>query len=337
MSAEANVLNQQEIDALLHGVKSGAVEVEGATAVEGEVQACDLARQARVVRGRMPTLETINDRFMRFLQTGIYGMFRRTPQISLAPIKVRKLSDYLQTLDVPTSLNLIRLNPLRGSALCVLDARLVYAMVDNFFGGSGRQAKVDGRDFTLTESRIIQLVLRQVLRDLQEAWSPVLALQAEFVNTETNPQFASVGAPGETMVVTSFRIELDGAGGDLQIVMPYAMLEPIRELLDIGLQGEPPARDGRWAERLRAEIEDVEVELVPVLARTTMTLEKLLNIKAGDVIPCDFDGQITLIAEGIPALRGAYCVSRGQQAIQIKERLLGTSAANGRAARKANR
>jgi flagellar motor switch protein FliM len=319
MSAE--ILNQDEIDALLKGVDDGAVATSAPPDEPGKVKDYDLATQVRIVRGRMPTLEMINDRFARLFRIGLFNMIRRTPEISVAPIKVQKFTEYTQNLHVPSSLNLIKMNPLRGTALLTLDATLVFTIVDNFFGGTGRYAKIEGREFTLTEGRIVQIVLRQAFADLTEAWSVCNPITVEYLNSEINPHFANIVSPSEIVVVTAFRIELEGGGGELHVTMPYAMIEPIRDLLDSGVQSDRMDRDESWNRTLRAEIEEAEVELVPVLGHTTLTLGRLVDLKPGDVIPCDFDGEVTLLAEGVPVLRGGLGISRGQQAIKVSQKV----------------
>lgn len=320
MNASAEILNQDEIDALLRGVDSGAVPTEPA-ANPGEARTYDIATQIRIVRGRMPTLEMINDRFARLFRIGLFNMIRRTPEIGVAPVKVQKFSEYTQNLHVPSSLNLVRLNPLRGTALLVLDAKLVFAIVDNFFGGNGRYAKIEGREFTMTEGRVIQMVLRQAFIDLTEAWNIVADIGIEYLNSEINPHFANIVSPSEVVVVTSFKIELEGGGGELHVTMPYSMIEPIRDALDSGMQSDRMDRDESWGRTLREEIEEAEVEMVPILGRATLSLGRLVDLKPGDVIPCDFDGNVTLVAEGVPVLRGSYGVSRGQLAVKVMERI----------------
>jgi flagellar motor switch protein FliM len=318
----AEILNQEEIDALLKGVDNGAVETVAPPQQPGEVRTYDLATQTRIVRGRMPTLEMINDRFARLFRIGLFNMLRRSPQISVAPVKVQKFSDYIQHLAVPSSLNLIKLNPLRGTALLVMDARLVFAIVDNFFGGNGRYAKIEGREFTLTEGRIIQMVLRQAFGDLKEAWTICTDITVEYMSSEVNPHFANIVSPSEVVVVNGFELELEGGGGALHLTLPYSMIEPIRDALDSGMQSDRMGgRDETWMTTLRDEVEEAEIELVPVLGRTTLSLGRLVDLKPGDIIACDFDGDVTLFAERVPVLRGSYGASRGQQAVKINQRI----------------
>jgi flagellar motor switch protein FliM len=317
------ILNQDEIDALLHGMDVGAVSTEPEAPPPGddEVRPYDFANQVRVVRGRMPTLERINERFARQFRVSLYNLLRRSPDISVSPVQMKKFSEYVLTLQVPTSLNIVKLNPLRGTALIVFDPRLVFTVVDNFFGGTGRHAKIEGRDFTATEQRIIQMMLRHAFADLREAWAGIVPIEIEYLQSEINPHFANIVSPSEIVVVASFTIELDGSSGTVHVTMPYSMIEPLREVLHSGMPSDRMEHDVRWSTSLREEINDAEVDLTAVLGRSTLTLGDLINLKPGDVIPCDFDGKVTLLAERVPIFRGTFGVSRGQQAVKIEERV----------------
>ncbi len=319
MSSE-KILDQAEIDALLHGVDTGAVSTEPPPA-PGEARGYDFANQVRIVRGRMPTLEMINERFARLHRVSLYNLLRRAPEVAVGPVQIKKFSEFVHTLHVPTSLNLVRFNPLRGTGLLVLDPKLVFAVVDNFFGGNGRHAKIEGREFTATEQRIIHLVLRSVFADLREAWSHVAAIDLEYLQSEINPHFANIVSPSEIVVVTSFHVELDGSGGNLHVTMPYAMIEPLREVLDAGVASDRMEKDERWMQSLREEMEDAELEISTLLGRTSLSLAELVNLKAGDVVPCDFTGKVTLLAEDLPVFRGTFGASRGHQAVKIEERI----------------
>lgn len=315
-----DVLSQDEIDALLHGVDTGTVSTAPETE-PGEARSYDFANQVRIVRGRMPTLEMINERFARLFRSSLFNMLRRGPEVAVAPIKMLKFSEYVQSLHVPTSLNLVKILPLRGTALVVLDPKFVFAVVDNFFGGTGRFAKIEGREFTATETRVIHMLLKHIFADAKEAWSNVARLDIEYLNSEINPHFANIVSPTEIVVVTSFHIELDGGGGDLHLTMPYAMIEPLRELLDAGVASDRVEHDERWMQALKEEIEDAEIELSTLLGRGRITMQQLLDLQAGDILPFDFNGRATVLAEDVPIFRGIFGVSHGQQAVQIEERV----------------
>jgi flagellar motor switch protein FliM len=321
VNEQQKILNQDEIDALIHGMDQGAVSTTDAKPPPGEVSAFDFNDQKRIVRGRMPTLEMINERFARLFRHNLYSLLRRQPEVAVNPVEMKKFSEYLLTLHLPTSLNIVKLQPLRGTALMVLDPKLVFAIVDNFFGGNGRHTKIEGRDFTATESRVIHMVLKTAFVDLVEAWSHVIPLNVEFLQSEVNPAFASIVSPSEIVVVTSFHVELEGGGGDVHVTLPYSMIEPLREQLDAGMTSDRVDHDERWMQSLKEEIDDAEVELSTVLGRSRLTLGELLNLKPGDVVPCDFSGKVTVLAESVPVFRGSFGLSRGQQAIKVEERV----------------
>lgn len=315
----ADLLSQDEIDALLHGVSGGDVETGGDEGLEpGEARNYDFASEDRIVRGRMPTLEMVNERFSRSFRISLFNLLRRSAEISVAGVDMVKFSEYIHTLFVPTSLNMIKIKPLRGTALLVFDPKLVYILVDNFFGGDGRyHAKIEGREFTPTEQRVIQMLMELAFKDLRDAWAPVMDVDFEYINREVNPQFANIVSPTEVVVVSKVHIELEGGGGDLHITMPYSMLEPIRDVLDAGVQSDRTDVDDRWIGAMREEVKNAEVELSSFLAEATLSLRDVMRMKPGDIIPIEMPKLITLRAEDIPVFRGQWGVSHNQMAIKI--------------------
>ncbi len=319
----SDLLSQEEIDALLHGVGSGDVETEGDEGPgEGEARSYDFTSQDRIVRGRMPTLEMINERFARYFRISLFNMLRRQGEISVGGVQMLKFGEYIHSLFVPTSLNLVKINPLRGTGLFVFDPKLVFSAVDNYFGGDGRfHTKIEGREFTPTEQRVIQRMLQQAFSDLQQAWKPVLPVEFEYMNSEVNPQFANIVSPTEVVVVSTFHIELEGGGGALHVTMPYSMVEPIRELLDAGVQSDRSEVDERWRIAIREEMKSAQIELTSVLTETELTVRELMALKPGDVIPIDMPETVVLRSEDIPLFRGRFGVSNGSRAVKITERI----------------
>lgn len=312
------ILNQDEIDALLHGVDSGAVKTGEAPPPSGEARGYDLANQDRIVRGRMPTLEMLNERFARYFRISLFNMLRRTAEISVAEVKTVKFTEYVHSLFVPANLNLVKMKPLRGTSLIALDPKLVFIVVDNFFGGDGRfHAKIEGREFTPTEIRVVRMILQQAFKDLHEAWLPVIKLDFEYLSSEVNPQFANIVSPSEVVVVTKFHIELDKGGGDLHVTYPYAMLEPIRELLMAGVQSDRVEFDERWTRALREEMKEARVNMNCTLAETDLTLRELMKLNAGDVIPIEVPPTVTAKVEGLPVFRCQYGVHRGNKSLKV--------------------
>lgn len=320
--ATNDVLSQEEIDALLDSVHSGDVETETGTPTDGTAVAYDFAQQDRIVRGRLPTLELINDRFARCFRTCLFNVLRRGCEVSAEGVSMMKYADYVHSLEVPSNLNLTRVHPLRGTALTVLEPGLVFSLVDNFFGGDGRfHARIEGREFTPTEHRVIQIALREVFAAMVEAWAPVMKLDFEFVNSEINPQFATIAGPTETVVVSRFQIGLDGGGGQVHLTMPYAMVEPIRELLDGGVQSDHVERDERWTQSLHEEVLDAEVEVTALLGRASVSIRDFMALRPGDVITLPHPNRVTVYAEDVPVFRGRFGAHGGNKAIAFEELL----------------
>ncbi len=316
--AGIDILSQDEIDALLHGVASGDVDTAGAGDVDDELTAYDFASQDRIVRGRMPTLEMINERFARFFRISLFSKLRRSAEISVNGVQMMKFAEYVHSLFVPTSLNMVRMDPLRGTGLVVFDPKLVYILVDNYFGGEGRfHTKIEGREFTATELKIVEGVLNQAFRDMEEAWSPVLGVEFEFLSTEVNPHFANIVSPSEVVVVSSFNIELEGGGGEMHVSFPYIMLEPIRELLDAGVLSDHVEMDERWAHALQEEIMDADLELSAELTTATLKLGQVNNLKPGDIIPLEMPETVIAKAAGVPVFQCKFGSHNGNKALKV--------------------
>ena len=316
--AVQDLLSQDEIDALLHGVDDGLVQAETA-AEPGSVKSYDLTSQDRIVRGRMPTLEMINERFARYTRISMFNMLRRSADVAVGGVQVMKFGEYVHSLYVPTSLNLVKIKPLRGTALFILDAKLVFKLVDNFFGGDGRHAKIEGREFTPTELRVVRMVLEQAFIDLKEAWQAIMEVNFEYINSEVNPAMANIVGPSEAIVVSTFHIELDGGGGDLHVTMPYSMIEPVREMLDAGFQSDLDDQDERWSKALREDVLDVSVPLSATVARRQLRLRDILHMQPGDVIPVELEDELVMRANGVPSFKVKLGSHKGNLALQVVE------------------
>jgi|TARA_R110001583_G_scaffold43146_3_gene137135 flagellar motor switch protein FliM len=316
----SDLLSQDEIDALLHGVDDD--DDDEIVEDSADARSYDFSSQDRIVRGRMPTLEIVNERFARHLRISMFNMMRRAAEVSINGVQMLKFGEYVHTLFVPTSLNMVRFSPLKGTALITMEARLVFILVDNFFGGDGRfHAKIEGREFTPTERRIVQLLLKIIFEDYKEAWAPVMDVEFEYLDSEVNPAMANIVSPTEVVVINSFHIEVDGGGGDFHITMPYSMIEPIRELLDAGVQSDKQDTDMRWSQALRDEIMDVQVGFDVNVVEHEVTLRDVMGFKAGDIIPIDLPEHIMMRIEGLPTYRCKMGKSRDNLALKISEKI----------------
>ena len=311
-------LSQDEVDALLKGVTGESDEPETSGDGDGGVHTYNLGTQERIVRGRMPTLELINERFARYLRIGLFNYMHRTTEISVGPIRVQKYSEFIRNLVVPTNLNLVAAKPLRGTSLFVFDPNLVFLVVDNMFGGDGRfHTRVEGRDFTGTEQRIIQGLLNVVFTEYTRSWKPVYDISFEYIRSEMNSQFANIATPSEIVISTTFSIEFGGSAADMHLCFPYSMVEPIRDLLYSAMQSDQLSTDQRWILMLRKQLKDAEVEIAAELATTTITLGEILKLKAGDIIPVNVPENIVANIDGIPLFDCSYGQQGGQYALKI--------------------
>jgi flagellar motor switch protein FliM len=319
----ANVLDQNEVDALLKGVVKGEIDTEtDVPPEEGGVNQYDLTNQDRIIRGRMPTLEIINERFSRVFRVSLSAVLRKTVDISVVSTQMLKFGEFIKSLPVPTSLNIFKMEPLRGFAIIVVESKLVFAMVDSLFGGSGeKHVKIEGRDFSPIEQNIIKKVVLAALGDLQKAWTPVYKIDVDYVRTEVNPQFAAIVPPSEVVIFITIEVELEHSSGMINLCLPYSTIEPIKEKLHGGFQSDQMEVDKNWVIRLKEQMQKVQLSLEVDLGKTTISGHELMKLKTGDVMQLDdtVDKGMVVKVEGIPKFRGGPGVYMGNNAVKIKE------------------
>lgn len=321
-------LSQEEVDALLKGVNGDTDEASASEKAEG-IRPYNLATQERIVRGRMPTLEMIHERFARQLRIGLFNFLRKTTEISVGSLKVIKYSEFIRNLVVPTNLNLVQIKPFRGTALIVIEPSLVFLFVDNLFGGDGRfHTRVEGREFTQTEQRIILRILEIVYETYEKSWEPVHPIKFEYVRSEMNTQFANVATPNEVVVTTSFNIDLGSASGTMHFCIPYSMIEPVRDVLTSSIQGEALEVDRRWIRLLTQQIQTAEVELQVDLGTCSLSLKEVSNMKVGDIIPIDIPSTVQAKIDGVPVLDCSYGTLNGNYALKVEKLLTITNTEN---------
>ncbi|MCK6425720.1 MAG: flagellar motor switch protein FliM [Burkholderiaceae bacterium] len=317
------ILSQDEVDALLQGITGESQKLEEEDAPKSAIRDYDLASQERIVRGRMPTMEIINERFSRNIRVGLFNFIRKTPEVSVGAIKVQKYSAFLREIVVPTNFNIVSVRPLRGSGLIVCDPTLVFAVIDALFGGSGKfHTRIEGRDFSPTEQRVILRVVEVITAEYKKAWQGIYPVELDYQRSEMQPQFANIAAPGEVVVTSSFTLEIGYTAGTIHFCIPYATLEPIRDVLYSSTHGDSAEPDRRWVKLLTHQIQAAQVQLVAELAHAPATVEQLLALKVGDFIELDLDKLIEAKVDGVPVLQGQYGTSNGRYAIKV-ERMLG--------------
>ena len=317
-------LSQEEVDALLEGVTGESQKTVEEAAEHGEVRAYNISSQERIVRGRMPTMEIVNERFARNLRVGLFNFIRRSPEISVGPVAVQRYSAFLRELAVPTNFNIVAIRPLRGSGLIVCEPALVFGVIDTLYGGIGKfQTRIEGRDFSATEQRVINRLVDVITTEYKKAWKGIYPLELDYQRSEMQPQFANIATPSEIVISTSFQLEIGDITGAVHFCFPYSTLEPIRDVLYSSTQGDSIEVDRRWVTVLTREIQAAEVTLVAELARADATVEQLLSMKKGDFIELDREPTIQATIDGVPIFECHYGTHNAKYAIRIDKALRG--------------
>jgi len=315
-------LSQEEVDALLGG-GSGESQTPVEEAAEGVgVRAYDMSSQERIVRGRMPTMEVINERFARNLRLGMFNFIRRSPEVSISGVSVQRFGAFLRELAVPTNFNIVSVRPLRGNGLIVCEPALIFGVIDTLYGGNGKfQTRIEGRNFSATENRVIMRLVNMIIEEYKKAWKGVYPIELGYQSSEMQPQFASIATPSEIVVSSSFQLEIGDISGSIHFCIPYSTLEPIRDVLYASTQGDSMEVDRRWVSLLTREVEAVEVTVVAELAKTRTTVEQLLEMKPGDFIELDRQTSIQATVDGVPLFECQYGTHNAKYAIRIDKNL----------------
>jgi flagellar motor switch protein FliM len=317
-------LSQDEVDALLEGVTGESQKLAKEEVPEGGIRTYNLSSQERIVRGRMPTMEIVNERFSRNLRIGLFNFIRRSPEVSVGGVQVQKYSAFLRELVVPTNFNIMAVRPLRGNGLVVCEPTLLFGVIDSLFGGTGKfHTRIEGRDFSPTEQRVINRLVEVVAEEYKKAWRGVYPIELAYQRSEMQPQFATIATPSEIVVSTSFTLEIGDITGSLHICIPYATLEPIRDVLYSSVQGDAIEVDRRWVKLLSHEIQAAEVTMVAELAKTEATVEQLLAMQVGDFIELDRLPTITTHVDGVPVFECQYGTHKGKYALRVERSLRG--------------
>lgn len=317
-------LSQEEVDALLEGVTGESQKTVEEAAEHGEVRAYNISSQERIVRGRMPTMEIVNERFARNLRVGLFNFIRRSPEISVGPVAVQRYSAFLRELAVPTNFNIVAIRPLRGNGMVVCEPSLVFGVIDTLFGGIGKfQTRIEGRDFSATEQRVINRLVDVITTEYKKAWKGIYPLELEYQRSEMQPQFANIATPSEIVIATSFQLEIGDIQGSIHFCFPYSTLEPIRDVLYSSTQGDSMEVDRRWVNVLTREIQAAEVTLVAELAKADATVEQLMSLKKGDFIELERMPKIQATIDGVPVFECHYGTHNAKYAIRIDKALRG--------------
>ncbi len=326
----AQVLSQEEVDALLESLR----EEEKGTSTdafvidtdkgESSVHPYDLTNQDRVIRGRMPILEIIYERFIRSFRVSFSNSLRKISTITMASTDLLKFGEFVNTLPIPSCMCILRFNSLRGPALIIIESKLAYAIIDSYFGGTDRPfTNIEGKEFTAIELSFLKKVMDMAINDLEDAWMPIHRIDAQYLRTEINPQFVGIVPPSDVVIVTNLQIEFETASGLIMVVIPYATIEPIKQKLSSSFQTDIELVDTVWSNSLREHILKADTSLSVNLGKTEITIGDLLNLEKGDIIPLNQDasGEINIMVEGVEKIKSVMGVHKGNKAIQILEKI----------------
>jgi len=315
------ILSQDEVNALLKGVQSGDIDTETAKRKAlADARPYDLTRQEYVLHGRLPRFEQINERFARSLKTSVSALIMRLVHANIHLVETLTFGEFMKMIPSPSTINIFKMEPLKGHALLVLEAPLVFAFVEFFFGGSGKQYNVaEEKSFTSIEQRIIKRMVTIALHDLSSAWSEVIPIRTEYVGSEMNPQFVTIVTPCETIIKTEIHIKVEDFMGKLFLCIPYSMIEPVKDKFYSGIQTEKGSTDQKWLASLRKIIMDSSVEVVAEIGASEITFRELMNLRPGSVVSLgqSLSDESVIKVEGIPKFRGMPGYSKGNQAIKI--------------------
>lgn len=327
----AQVLSQDEVDALLNAVNDGDVDemadADGAEFDAGDdadenIQPYDLTNQDRVIRGRMPILEIIYERFIRQFRVSLSNSLRKISTISMISTDLLKFGEFVNTLPIPSCMCIMRFNELRGPALLVFESKLAYAIIDSYFGGTDRPfTKIEGKEFTSIELSFMKKVMDMAISDLEDAWAPVHRIDAQFLRTEINPQFVGVVPPSDVIIATTLEVEFEAASGTIMIVVPYSTIEPIKQKLSSSFQTDNDIADNIWTTAMNAHIRETNATLVVKLGEAEMTVGDLLTLEKGDIIPLNQEasGEVSLEVEGVEKIKCLIGTYKGNRAVQVTQ------------------
>lgn len=331
----AQVLSQDEVDALLNAVNDGdSDDLSSGSSFDAKdtgdenIQPYDLTNQDRVIRGRMPILEIIYEKFIRQFRVSLSTSLRKISTISMISTDLLKFGEFVNTLPIPSCMCIMRFNELRGPALLVFESKLAYAIIDSYFGGTDRPfTKIEGKEFTPIELTFMKKVMDMAIADLEEAWAPIHRIDAQYIRTEINPQFVGVVPPSDVIIATTLEVEFEAASGTIMIVVPYSTIEPIKQKLSSSFQTDNDIADSIWTSAMNKHIRDTKATVVVKLGEAEMTVGDLVTLEKGDIIPLNQEasGEVSIEVEGVEKMKCLIGIYKGNRAVQVTKLLNGVS------------
>lgn len=319
-----NILSQEEVDSLLEGISEGKVETEKGIPEEKkeEIKKYDFATESVPVHQKMPALGIINERCITYLRNDFSNITGSIVDISIISTESLRFKEFIRSLPIPSSINIFKIEPLKGHALAVLEGSLVFMFVNTLFGGKGAgYVRLEGRGFTQIENKIIEKITGIVLNDYEKAWSDIIKVHMGFVRSEMDPQFAEIATSNDVVVVTKILVDFQNSTGSIIICIPYSLIEPVRNRFKYTSFETPGEEDKGWREYLLKQIMDVSLDVKCMLGKKIITGKDLLNIKRGDLFVLDqkVNSDVLVFIQGIPKYKGRPGIYNNNRAIKITE------------------
>lgn len=323
-----DILSQDEVDALLKGIAEGEIETEKLEEASG-IKVYDFTGQEKIVRGRMPSLDIANERLARNFRLSLSAAIRHMVDVTNVNVNITKFYDFMRGIPFPSSINVFKMEPLRGFGLLVFDAPMIFSLIEYFFGGTGKgYYKPEGREFTPIEQKIIHKVVLMFFDDMEEAWRPVFPMKPTYVRSEMNPQFVTIVTPVDVVIKVEFILEIEGKQCKAFVCIPYGSVEPIKEKLYSAFSADRDELDIKWLERLKESLKETSVIVKGVLGSTIFTVKEVLDLKDGDILLLNkrSDDDIDIMVEDMPKYKGRFGLFRGSHALKITKVLWKDSA-----------
>lgn len=315
------ILSQNEVDALLNAVREGDVGTETKAGSGSNLQNYDFTKQRKLVRARMPGLKIVFDRFQRTYRQTLSSLVRKVVVVEYLQTEFMRYSEWVSTLPNPSCMSILRLSPLIGQSILWMEPSFVFTLMDNIFGGGRiQQNKKKEGDFTSIEMKMIQKLSQYFTGDLEKAWSTLYELNFEFVRTDTNPEYVSIMAASDVVVVTDFGINFEDSASKMQLAIPLFALDPIKQLLSDHTYVEQSQPNPNWRIWLGQSLRGSKISMDVLLGKTNITLGEVLSLKKGDTIQLGqyVSEPLPMFVEGNHKFKVRMGVSCGQKAVQIE-------------------
>lgn len=308
------ILNKEELDDLLgEQIDAGADDSDKALPRD-----YDFHIQPGLLQHRFSKLEQIYEKFLRKFKISLQKTIKRNIEFSTKSMSLTACREFIPSMAVPTNINIVSMPPLKGQGLICLDAKLVFSIVECYFGGDGKvPSNVEGRSFTSTEMRVVHKLLYQFFDDFQSAWEDVYKIKCEYLRSEADSAMLTWLQPHEFMLIKKIRVEMEGGGGEIQCVLPISLLDPIKEILEGGDKSEKITNDQSWTKALQNEILEANVEIDCILSKQSIKLKDVVKFKPGDIVPIEIPDMSVIKINNIPVYKVKFGTHEGNYAAKI--------------------